>query len=338
MKFGVTLPTCTEGLVYPLPFGDHRDLLTLAREAEDLGFDSVLVNDHLSTQAYVRRMFADPPRYYEPLMTLAWIASQTTRIRLMTGVVVLPVRDPVLLAKQVTTLDHMSDGRLTLGVGVGAYREEFEAVRPQLRTASRAHVMSESLQALRLLFTERRADMDGDHVQFSDIEMHPKPIQSPLPIYSSGNAEGTLRRAAAYCDGWMPAGLTMARLGAGITQLRGYAAEAGRDPRTLAIAPQMVICLAPTRDRAAELFQSSQVHEHLVSLQQSTLQGMAVDSYVESNLIGTPDDVCAHITELQALGVTELAGLIVIGSTPQELVAQMRMISDEVTPAFVVGR
>lgn len=334
MRFGVALPTCTEGMAYPLPFGDHHDVVEMATTAEALGFHSVLVNDHLTTQDYVRRIFREPPRYYEPLVMLGFCAARTSRVRLMTGVVVLPMRDPVLLAKQVSTLDQLSGGRLTLGVGVGGYREEFEAARPQLKQARRSQLVEESLRGLRLLLTERRATFTGEYVEFVDIEMYPKPIQDPLPILSSGNAEGTLRRAATQCDGWMPAGLPLDRLVRGVETLRRYAVEAGRDPEELIVAPQFSICVAGSKDRAEELFQRSQVYEHLVSLQQSTLRGISVDDYVRENLIGTPDEIRRRVEALQAVGVAELAGLIVVATTPSELLDQMGTIATEIIPAF----
>lgn len=334
MRFGVALPTCTEGMAYPLPFGDHHDIVEAATTAEALGFHSVLVNDHLTTQDYVRRTFREPPRYYEPLVTLGFCAARTSRVRLMTGVVVLPMRDPVLLAKQVSTLDQLSGGRLTLGVGVGGYREEFEAARPRLKQVRRSQLVEESLRGLRLLLTERRATFRGEYVEFVDIEMYPKPIQIPLPIFSSGNADGTLRRAATHCDGWMPASLPLDRLARGVETLRRYAVEAGRDPEELIVAPQFSICVAGSQDQAEELFQRSQVYEHLVSLQQSTLKGISVDDYVRENFIGTPDQIRRRVEALESVGVTELSGLIVVATTPSELLDQMGTIAREIIPAF----
>lgn len=334
MRFGVALPTCVEGMVYPIPFGDHTDIRTIAIEAERLGFDSLLVNDHLSTQNYVRSAFASPPRYYEPLVTLSWIAAVTEVVRLMTGVVVLPMRDPVLLAKQVACLDHMSGGRVTLGVGVGGYREEFEAVRPRMRQVRRSQLVTESIQGLRVLFEERRATLDGEVVAFDDVEMYPKPLQTPLPIYSSGNADATLRRAAKYCDGWMPAGLPSDRLHEMLDRLQEYTIAAGRDPNAVAIAPQLVVCLAGKEEDAHEMFRSSQVYEHLLSLRQSTLKGLSVDEFVSNNLIGTPAYVRERVEELGGLGVSELAGLILVANTPEEMLEQMRLFSEEVIPGF----
>jgi len=334
MRFGVAVPTCVEGMVYPLPFGNHDDILHIATEAENLGYQSILVNDHLSTQQYVRDTFSTPPRYYEPLVTLAWLAGSTSQIRLMTGVIVLPMRDPVLLAKQVSSLDHISGGRITLGVGVGGYREEFEAVRPDLKHVRRADLVAEGLQALRILFRERRGSMDGELVGFDDVEMYPKPVQDPLPIYSSGNADGSLRRAAQLCDGWIPAGMPMARLQEMIHMLTSYAQEVDRSPDEISIAPQYVMCLGTTKEGAEQAFRQSQVHEHLVSLRKSTLKNQAIDTFVPNNLIGTPDDVAGRVSELADLGVSELAGMIVVADTPGEVIEQMQMFASEVMPAF----
>lgn len=128
--------------------------------AEELGFDSVWGNDHVSTQAYVRREFADPPRFYDPFGYLAFVAARTERIRLATCVMVLTFRHPVMAAKQVATLDQLSGGRAVLRVGIGAYREELEAMDPG-RRVHRGSFAGEAIEALRLLFTERRATYAG---------------------------------------------------------------------------------------------------------------------------------------------------------------------------------
>src|SRR5690606_33013091 len=144
---------------------------------------------------------------YEPMVTLTYIAALTSAIRLMTGVVVMPMREPVLLAKQVATLDQISGGRLTIGLGVGAYRAEFEAVYPARAGIPRGELVAEGFEAMTRLFEQRRASYDGAHFGFDDVEMYPKPVQTPFPIYSCGNADGTIRRAATHGAGWMPAGM-----------------------------------------------------------------------------------------------------------------------------------
>lgn len=334
MKFGVGLPTCTEGMMYPVPFARPEDLLRVTLEAERLGYYAVMGNDHLTTQQYVRQTYPDPPNFYEPLMTYAYCAARTERIRFMTGVIVMPTREPVLLAKQVATLDQLSGGRVILGLGVGAYREEFEATHPGLRQAVRGQMVEEGIRSLRLLFTERRASFAGTCFAFEDVEMYPKPLQDPLLIFSSGNAEGSIRRAAELCEGWLPAGVGPDQIAAGREKLAAYARAAGRDPGGISIAPQLVVSIGRTAGEARETFLRSQLYEHLVSLQQSTLKGVDTSAYEAINLIGTPDELCHRVERYAQAGVDHLAGLLFVGNTIAEMLGQIRLFAETVVAAF----
>jgi probable F420-dependent oxidoreductase len=334
LKFGVALPTCTEGMIYPVPFATPDDVVRVAVEAERLGYYEVMGNDHMTTQKYVRDRWPDPPNFYEILVTYAYCAAETTRIRLMTGVVVMPMRQPVLLAKQVATLDQFSKGRVILGVGVGAYREEFEATYPQLREIPRAELVEEGIRGLRVLFTERRASFAGKHFQFHDVEMYPKPVQEPLPIYSSGNAEGSIRRAAELCEGWLPAGMGPARIAEGRDKLRAYAEAAGRDPDAIEVAPQLVVCIGRTVEEAERVFKRSQAYEHLVSLQQSTLKGFDIASYVAMNLIGSIDEVTERVDAYRQAGADHLPGLLFVANSVDEMIEQFQLFAETVIPKF----
>ena len=112
VKFGIGIPTGTEGLMYPVPFAKARDNIRISKAAEAFGYDSVWGNDHVSTQHYVRGEFGSPPNYYAPLITLAAIAENTTRLRVATALLVCPFRHPVNIAKELATLDHLTNGRL----------------------------------------------------------------------------------------------------------------------------------------------------------------------------------------------------------------------------------
>ncbi|WP_343965194.1 TIGR03619 family F420-dependent LLM class oxidoreductase, partial [Streptosporangium amethystogenes] len=219
MRFGLGVPTGTEGLMYPVPYADAAEAVELAVQAERLGFDSVWGNDHVTTQGYVREEFDTPPRYYDPFAYLSYVAALTSRIRLATAIMVLPFRNPVVAAKQVATLDRLSGGRAVLGVGIGAYREEFEAMNPG-RRINRGEHAAEAIQALNALFTERRASFKGRWVEFEDVESYPKPAQPALPILSGGNAPGSRTRAALHAGGWLPACLTPGEVAAGIADIR----------------------------------------------------------------------------------------------------------------------
>ena len=146
---------------------------------------------------------------------LATIAAKTSVVRLGTGILVLPMRDPVLLAKQVATLDHISGGRVTLAVAAGGYRDEFESVVPDLADASRVYLMAEGIESLRELFEQPRSTYKGKYRRFVDVESYPKPVQSPLPIFSGGNGKGALRRAGESCEGWLPAKIGPSEIAAG---------------------------------------------------------------------------------------------------------------------------
>jgi probable F420-dependent oxidoreductase len=334
MKFGIDLPTCLAGMAYPVPFATAGDVVRIAIEAEQLGYHDLSGNDHLSTQRYVREAWADPPDYFEPLVALAHIAAKTSVVRLGTGILVLPMRDPVLLAKQVATLDQLSDGRVTLAVAVGGYRDEFEAVAPDLRDASRATLIREGIEALRVLFTERRSTYRGRYRRFEDVESYPKPVQSPLPIYSGGNAEGSMRRAGELCQGWLPAKLGPAAIAAGRATVLDYARAAGRDPAAVSIALQSVVCIADTAREARERFEHSTFELFRGSLAGTMLKDVDLDTYVAGNLIGTPDEVCEKVAAFERAGLNHFCGTLFVADTVAEMLDQMRRFARYVMPAF----
>ena len=230
MKFSVCLPTGLEGVMYPIPFVEPGDFVRLGQACERLGYDSAWANDHITTQHYVRRLFPEtPPAFYDVLVTLTAVAMTTTRLRVGTALLVLPMHEPVYLAKQAATLDRLSGGRFILGVGVGAYREEFLAWGPRLAGVRRGELMDEGLEALDRLFTQRRATYAGRHLAFRDVEMFPKPAQSPFPVYVGGHNLQAVDRAARWGSGWLPGWRPFEELRERIDRLRERAAALGRD-------------------------------------------------------------------------------------------------------------
>lgn len=334
MKFGVDLPTCLAGMTYPVPFATAQDVVALGIEAEQLGFHDVAGNDHLSTQRYVREAWDRPPDYFEPLITLAHIAAKTSVVRLGTGILVLPMRDPVLLAKQVATLDQLSGGRVTLAVAVGGYRDEFEAVLPDLQHASRAVLAAEGIESLRRLFEEPRATYRGKYRHFEDVESYPKPVQTPFPIYSGGNVDGSLRRAGELCQGWLPAKTGPAEIRAGRAKIAEYAREAGRDPADIAIALQSVVCIAESAAAAREMYERSAFTLFRGSLKDTMMKGVNVQKYLADNLIGTPDQVCEKVEAFRQAGLQHFCATLFVGNTVEEMRTQMRLFARHVISAF----
>lgn len=327
MRFGLGVPTGTEGLMYPVPYADIDQAVRLALEAERLGFDSVWGNDHVTTQAYVRDEFAEPPRYYDPFGYLSYVAAVTERIRLATAIMVLPFRNPVVAAKQAATLDRLSGGRAVLGVGIGAYREEFTAMNPGAKLHRGEHA-AEAIQALKALFTQRRASYHGSWVSFEDVESYPKPV-SALPILSGGNAPASRTRAALYGDGWLPACLTPGEVAQGVDDIRAQA-ETARDglPAGFEVALQLAVCVAPTMEQAWRKFRASQLHNHMVSLAKTTLKDQGVEDLATRNLIGTPESVREQVEAYRAAGVDTLAGLLFAANTVEETIDAMSEFSE----------
>jgi probable F420-dependent oxidoreductase len=332
LRFGVSIATCSEGMMYPVPFASPDESLRMARLAESLGYDSVWGNDHMTTQRYVRDEFPAPPNFYDLLMMLCWVAARTTRIRVGTSVLVIPLRHVVVAAKQAATLDQLSGGRLILGVGVGAYREEYEALFPDT-PARRGVIVEEGMQALRRLFTERRVTFEGRHVRFRDVECFPKPLQRPLPIWAGGNAPEVRRRAGELADGWLPAVLSCDEIRQGVEDVRRAAERAGRDPAAIEIAPQFVVSIGRTREEALRRFRASQLYKHLESLKGSTLRGQT-GGYEDRNLIGSPAEICERIEAYRRVGVTSLPAIFFVANTVPEILECIELFGREVIPEF----
>jgi probable F420-dependent oxidoreductase len=333
VKFGVCVATCLEGMMYPIPFASPAESLRMAVLAESLGYDSVWGNDHMTTQRYVRQEFARPPNFYDLLMMLCFIAARTTRIRVGTGILVIPLRHVVVAAKQVATLDHLSGGRVILGVGVGAYREEYEALFPDV-PARRGAMVEEGIQAFRRLFTERRVTFEGRHVRFRDVECFPKPVQDPLPIWAGGNAPEVRRRAGELADGWLPAVLSPEEMRQGVEDVRRAAEGARRDPSAVEIAPQFAVSIGRTREEAVTRFHGSQLYKHLQSLKTSTLRDQQSGGFEDRNLIGSPAEICERIEAYRKAGVTSLPALLFVANGVSEVLDAIELFGREVIPRF----
>lgn len=332
MRVSAGLPTGMEGLTYPIPFSDPDNVIRIAQAAEAFGYDSVWGNDHMTTQHYVRAEFPVPPRFWEPLVTYAFVLSNTKTLKVGTGILVLPMRrDIVVTAKQIATLDHFGKGRLEIGVGIGAYREEFDALQPD-SALQRGDIVDEGLQALRMLFGERVASFEGKFYRFRDVELWPKTLQPRIPIYIGGNNANNIRRAVSWGDGWLPAGIHVDRLRENVNTLRAMAEQAGRDPKTIEVCPQFVVHLGKTRETALKRFRQSQMNKHLTSLRKSTLKEQGAISHEDINLIGTPAEVIDRVLAYRDAGVTHLLGLYFAANTVEELIDQMQMFAEEVIP------
>lgn len=330
MKFSVCLATGYEGLAYPIPFCEPQDLVRVGALCERLGYDAVWGNDHITTQNYVRELFSEPPNFYEPMITMAMIAQATTKLRVGIALLVMPMREPVYLAKQVATIDQISGGRFMMAVGLGAYREEFEAwAGNRYPKARRGDMLEEGLSAFRILTTEKIATHDGQYYSFKNLELFPKPRQKPFPLYIGGHNMASIERAASVGEGWLPGWRPFHEIAERIQQIKRRAAELGRDPEKIEIAPQFSLLLGKTMEQAEKTYMQSGLVAHRVSL---AYTGRDPVHQVTANLVGTPESVIEKIHILRNIGVDHCAAMVIAVNSQQEFVEQIEWFARDVMP------
>ncbi|MER6556629.1 LLM class F420-dependent oxidoreductase [Streptomyces sp. NPDC001027] len=200
------------------------DLVEIARAADRAGFAYVAACDHV---AIPRRLAeAMSTVWYDPVATLAHLAAVTTRVRLLSHVAVVGLRHPLVTAKQYATLDHLSGGRLILGVGAGHVREEFEALGADFER--RGTLLDETIDALRAaLGPDEFPSHHGKAYDFEGLGQRPRPAQARVPVWVGGSSPAAVRRAALKGDGWLPQGDPRERLPAQIERIARLRAEAG---------------------------------------------------------------------------------------------------------------
>jgi probable F420-dependent oxidoreductase len=331
MKFGFQLPTGMEGLIVPTPFFSPDDFIEVALTGESLGYDSLWGNDHYAIQNYVREKWGTSPNFYEVLTTLAAAASVTKTIQLGTSVLVLPMRDVVLLARQVATLDQLSHGRLLLGVGIGAYKEEFESAKPAWARKNRGEILEEGLELLIRLFSGNEVTFIGKYYQVSGLALNPKPIQSPFPILVGGHQKYGIDRAIRYGQGWIPGWRPFDELHEWISSLLEKAALAGRNPASLIIAPQFSCLVGRTHEEAIKKYTQTGMVHHRASL---AYTGRDPALAMENNLIGSPEDLLEKIERLQAYGVNHLSAITFCVQSVPEFKEQVHFFAESVMQPY----
>jgi probable F420-dependent oxidoreductase len=331
MKFGVQLPTGMEGLALPMPyFGAHdgaQDLVAAAITLERLGYDSVWGNDHYAPQDYVRQHWSGTPNFFDPLVVLAACAAVTTRIQLGTSVLVLPMRELAVTAKQIATLDQISGGRLLLGVGIGAYREEFAAARPELVGKDRGAMLEEGLALLNRLFTEDGVTHQGRYYHVENLDLAPKPRRKPFPILVGGHQQKGLDRVVKYGQGWVPGWRPFDELKDWIARLRDMAAEMGRDAASLIVAPQFSAVVGRTQEEAVRRYEQSAMVQHRVSL---AYTGRDPGLALRNNLIGSPEHILEQLEALRGYGADHLAATSFCVNSPAEMSEQVHFFAEAV--------
>jgi len=331
VKFGVSVPTGREGLMVPTGFASWETIVEAGRTAEEHGFYSVWGNDHITVQDYVRD--ARPkPSFYDPLISMAAISSVTKKIKLATGIYVLPWRTPsiVLGANRLATLDVLSGGRLLLGIGTGAYREESRALYID-RNLKR---MNEGVRALRVLFAEPKATFDGEFMRFRDVEMFPKPVQKPFPIYVGRHltTPSVLGWVAKHAQGWIP-GLSPEQFAEAIPRLEEALKREGRSLDEVDVVREVSLCQADDMDSAVKKLLGTPAFEHLKSLLIGKDGRIGLEQFKERSLMGDANDIINGIQRYMDVGVNHFMFNFAV-SQPPDLVASMERFAEDVMPSF----
>jgi len=278
MKIGVILPHLGTGM-------NPAALVEAARRAEELGYDSLWVTERLLYPTNPRSPYPATPdgslpkgfaRVLTPIETLTYVAAHTTRIALGTGVLLMPLHNPVMLARQLATLDVLSGGRLRVGLGQGWSADELEAGgAPSKGRAARA---DEFVRVLEAVWTTDPVEFSGRFFSVPRSILQPKPVQSPRPpIYMAAYVPGALERVGRVADGWMPSGVPLAAIGPMMGQVREAARAAGRDASAL----ELVIFAGPS------------------ILEQSPGEG-------RRDFVGTLDEIRRDVATARDLSATEI--------------------------------
>jgi alkanesulfonate monooxygenase SsuD/methylene tetrahydromethanopterin reductase-like flavin-dependent oxidoreductase (luciferase family) len=297
VKYGLLLPH----------FGEEaaRDKLLLgARRAEELGFDSLWVRDHL---VYVPHGEMERPNrtFYEALTTLTAVGAVTTRIGVGTAALI-PFRHPLVLAQTVTSMTHLVGPRLVLGLGVGAYDHQFEAVG--LGAADRHGLLRATVQTLRRVMTENEVTYKDEHVRFERVTIEPKPLGGPIPLWHCGTSPRSARLAVELFDGWMPGRIAMGTLERRIRAIDELSAEAGRPRPALGVIPPTSVertreaALAPVNVPGLLAW----ANKSRFAVRPPSGRFESVTDLQGQLIAGTPDDVVAECRKFEALGLDQL--------------------------------
>ena len=239
------------GTSVPLP-AYTIDPAFMAKKAEDLGFESIWYAEHAAVPVHSDSPFpatgGEIPWTYshftDPYIALARASGATTKIKLGTGITLVPERNPLLLAKEIASLDLFSGGRFMFGIGTGWLKEETEMMGGDFE--HRWTQTREAIEAMKELWTKEEAEYHGRYFDFPLVKSYPKPFQKPHPpVILGGMAKNVLRRVVTHADGWLPNRVTPAEVEESRKKLDAMAEEAGRDPKSITIS---VYGQAPERD------------------------------------------------------------------------------------------
>ena len=336
-EFGIRVPNSG-------PLSSKENIVKAAQNSEELGFDTIWLHDHVVWSSEMHRHHissgateaitdAQEANFFECMTTMSYLAAKTKDIQIGVACLVMPLRNPIYAAKQCATLDHLCDGRLLVGVGLGskATRESSEFDVFDVPIKGRGNRTDEYIEAMKAIWTQPMASYEGKYLKFENAEIHPKPVQKPHPpVWVGGWMDQAAVRAGRYGEGWIPGWLSPKEMARGCEILRNTAEDAGRDPAGIKIAVEKLAAIARTRDEAMTLAlptirESSQTYERDVDNIQFAL---------DRHIIGSVDDVRRRIDEFIEAGVQHFE-LKLIYPDMDTMQKEMLLWSEEIIPHYV---
>ncbi len=301
---------------------DFGAISQFAAEAEGLGFDRLSMGEHI--------MDGDPPRPTVLSVTaMAAAAGATRSIRLLTGIVLIPLYPPVLLAKLVASLDVISGGRLDFGIGIGGQRNtrvEFDAVGVPVEERGRR--ANEMLELLPRLWTEDRVSFEGRYYRCEGVTLRPRPVQQPYPpVWVAGREDAAMDRAIRHGHGWYPYLYTVRRLRASVDKISKRAAEARRDMSGFHWGLLQPTCIADTKEEALAMAAAS------IGRRYATPTRSAEDIAQALCITGTSQDCIREVEKRVEAGARDIV-FSWVAPEPGDAWRQMKQAAEEVLPHF----
>ncbi|MCP4409139.1 MAG: LLM class flavin-dependent oxidoreductase [Gammaproteobacteria bacterium] len=326
MKFDAEFPNSREGVFVPANFATPQEIVEVVQFAEDLGYHALWATDFITSTPEFGIPKGEKPNWYEPLATIAFCLARTERIKLGTGLILAPFRDPVILAKQVATIDRFSDGRFFLGLGLGMSRGEFAVVKPRDVKAHRGRMMDECIELLRRFFSDEiDVKFDGRYHSVDGVNLYPKPSLDPFPIYVPCRGENAYERVARWGLGITAPALTVARHA---QALRPLLEAQNHDPTQLDVVAEGEALLGADREALIERYKNTRHGQFRLARQD-------LDAFLENNWVGSKQEVIDKLGKLKEQGIDHFNVLHIPCDTMAERKELLQQFAEEVIPALL---
>ena len=332
MKFSYFMPSIFEGRFATLGTVNWESMQERAKAVEALDYDGIWVGEFVETPKDTATGFpGEPPNIYAPITMMSVLAVSTTRLQITSGVFVLPYHDPIVLGREMATLDNISGGRIRVGIGLGGEVEDYRRTRQQLGKVNRSKLLEECVLAMRSLWTDSKSSFHGEHFAFDALESYPKPVQNPLPIHMAGKVDAVHRRIAKHAQGWIEVTFDPANMKSHVERLENYMKEEGRAGEKLEISRQFFMSIGETTEEA-ETNKSNAIQYKADPVIRKGIAKTSADGH-ERTLIGSIDFIRERMQAYAEAGVTEMC-VTFFEADASAAIRQLELFAKHVMPDY----